>query len=549
MDRYGEIIPAEGNSWNSVTVMRPDTDILYYDLSNLLVTITPESDGRDGRYQAFAWKGAFKFLEFTGGDLTKIVYDEKDKILTLDKGTHVYHLGRGGERDALVDPYTGMAYVVKDFDGTNGSWDQIRGRAGTGKNKKQVLVWPVNLRRDEYGNIIARDKITTCRMALSGDGEQAYLTGSWKSAQGEESHRESSLCQNETGQNLNDEVLLDDNNGKFEKSMNPVYDQHGLVTYYQQSKDTYDKATKLYDRNGDFVRSQNSDNLEAYNHAAYAVQEHTLLQTENEPLSHRQGEAYVMENTWITSEQYPNDPFASVMTEGSTDILERVAAGSYIMEELQAPKGFVKALPMGILVKETNELQQVIMTDEATKTEFSKTDGVDITASDTASSDTGGKSVVSGSGLRSDKAETGENSAFDCGYVTGAVLGLWKTESAHGAEAAQAVSGENQTASEYAQIDANVHQPAPAAVWTTTDQPHTIAHLPTGEYLWKEIQVPSGFVSHEPVTITVAERPEVQKYEIKDDHTRIECRRRNCCGRRGIYALPCEAGCKRPDLL
>ncbi len=522
VDRYGEIIPAEGNSWNSVTVMRPDTDILYYDLSNLSVTITPESDGRDGRYQAFAWNGAFKFLEFTGGDLTKIVYDEKDKILTLDKGTHVYHLGRGGERDALVDPYTGMAYVVKDFDGTNGSWDQIRGRAGTGKNKKQVLVWPVNLRRDEYGNIIARDKITTCRMALSGDGEQAYLTGSWKSAQEEESHRESSLYQNETGQNLNDEVLLDDNNGKFEKSMNPVYDQHGLVTYYQQSKDIYDKATKLYDRNGDFVRSQNSDNLEAYNHAAYAVQEHTLLQTENEPLSHRQGEAYVMENTWITSEQYPNDPFASVMTEGSTDILERVAAGSYIMEELQAPKGFVKALPMGILVKETNEIQQVTMTDEATKTEFSKTDGVDITASDTASSDTGGKSVVSGSGLRSDKAETGENSAFDCGYVTGAVLGLWKTESAHGAEAAQAVSGENQTASEYAQIDADVHQPAPAAVWTTTDQPHTIAHLPTGEYLWKEIQVPSGFVSHEPVTITVAERPEVQKYEIKDDHTRIE---------------------------
>ena len=76
------------------------------------------------------------------------------------------------------------------------------------------------------------------------------------------------------------------------------------------------------------------------------------------------------------------------MTEGSTDILERVAAGSYIMEELQAPKGFVKALPMGILVKETNEIQRVTMTDEATKTEFSKTDGVDITASDTATSDT-----------------------------------------------------------------------------------------------------------------------------------------------------------------
>ena len=84
VDRYGEIIQADGNVWDSVTVMRPDTDILYYDLSDLSVQITPQTDGKDGRYQAFAWKGASKFLEFEGGDLTKITYDEKDKILTLD---------------------------------------------------------------------------------------------------------------------------------------------------------------------------------------------------------------------------------------------------------------------------------------------------------------------------------------------------------------------------------------------------------------------------------------------------------------------------------
>ena len=54
---------------------------------------------------------------------------------------------------------------------------------------------------------------------------------------------------------------------------------------------------------------------------------------ENQALLHRNGEAYVMENTWTTSEQYPNDPFTSVVKEGSADILERVAAGTYIMEE------------------------------------------------------------------------------------------------------------------------------------------------------------------------------------------------------------------------
>lgn len=481
-DRYGEIIQVEGNSWNSLTVMRPDTDILYYDLSDLTITITPETDGRDGRYQAFAWKGASKFLEFAGGDLTKISYDEKDKVLTLDEGTHVYHLGRDGARDALVDSYTGMAYVVKDFDGSNGSWDQIRGKDGTGAGKKQVLVWPVNLRKDAYGNIIARDKITTFRAALAGDGDHTYLTGSWKSEHGEESHRESTLHQNSWGQNRNEEILLDDNNGQFKKSMNPVYDRHGLVMYYPQSEETYDKAAEFYDRNGDFVRSQFSDNLEAYNHAAYGVQEHAQLFDENQTLLHRQGEAYVMENTWITSEKYPNDPFAADMTTGSADVLERVAAGCYIMEELQAPEGFVKALPVGIQVEEKSENQTVTMVDQPTKTEFSKNDG------------------------------TETNSAFDCGYVEGAVLGLWKTGDA----------GSDTAENDNAKLAVAEGKSAPVTVWTTTSQPHSVTQLPTGRYFWKELEVPSGFVSHDPIAVTVAERPELQKYEMKEDHTRVE---------------------------
>lgn len=84
------------------------------------------------------------------------------------------------------------------------------------------------------------------------------------------------------------------------------------------------------------------------------------------------------------------------MTEGQGDILERVPAGCYIMEELKAPEGFIKALPMGITVEEKAEIQTVTMMDEPTRAEFSKTDG--------------------------------KNSAFDCGYVKGATLGLWKTE-------------------------------------------------------------------------------------------------------------------------
>lgn len=43
-----------------------------------------------------------------------------------------------------------------------------------------------------------------------------------------------------------------------------------------------------------------------------------------------------------------------------------------------------------------------------------------------------------------------------------------------------------------------------------------------GTYIWKEIQVPSGFVSHDPVLVSVKECSEIQQYEMKEDHTKIE---------------------------
>ena len=78
-------------------------------------------------------------------------------MFQVAKGTHIYHLDQDGLRDSLVDPVTGMAYLVKDFDGTNGSFDQLAGISGTGKGKKKILVWPVNVAKDAYGHVIARD--------------------------------------------------------------------------------------------------------------------------------------------------------------------------------------------------------------------------------------------------------------------------------------------------------------------------------------------------------------------------------------------------------
>ena len=197
----------------------------------------------------------------------------------------------------MVDPYTGMAYVLEPKTDEDGNHVADR-----------VLVWPVNIAKDDAGNVISRDKITTSRIATVGENEDGYheneviepenpsgnqvgeadkpsfehtesgyITGTWKSDGGEESHKEETVKQNKQGQNMNKEVLNSINNGTFLKYMNPVYDEHGLVLYYQRSDETYDKGTELYDRNGDFVRYKNSDQLEEYNNAAYVLDEHDVL--------------------------------------------------------------------------------------------------------------------------------------------------------------------------------------------------------------------------------------------------------------------------------
>lgn len=41
---------------------------------------------------------------------------------------------------------------------------------------------------------------------------------------------------------MNGSVLVDDNNGDFLNELNPVYDDHGLVLYYQRSSETYKRV-------------------------------------------------------------------------------------------------------------------------------------------------------------------------------------------------------------------------------------------------------------------------------------------------------------------
>lgn len=572
VDRHGDPIMVTGNVWSAATIQRPDTDILYYDLDSLAVTMTENVDGRetlygydrnfnkvplsqieadkaninktDSEHSIFAFKGGTPYLEFVGGDFTKIKYSPSGKTLEVGEGTQTYHLDRDGNRDSLVDPYTGMAYVREPLPG----------------RKEKTLVWAVNIRKDGHGNTIARDKITTSRIATVGENvdgyaedvtidvtdnsgigipaeerpsyrhtESGYITGTWRSDAGEESHRESTVNQNTNGQNMNEEALTDDNNGSFEKSLNPAYDRHGLPEYYQRSNETYDKGTDLYDRNGDFVRQQDSDNLEEYNNAAYRINDHEELYDGDETaegqarkrLYHRLGEGYILENVWTTSDKTPNDPFDDVMTDGQPDVLKRLPAGTYIMEELKAPEGYLKGMPTGISVLETAAMQHTSMVDKTTKEVIDKVDGTDSYIKDVLDMNhrdsTGNPKTIG----------TAEEAfgAYSHKPVVGAEVTLYPARKVYTAEVPKGyyLVKDGTEPVRYRPTSSTASQPEKiTARWTTGGTPVYIEGIPEGYYILEETNTPAGYATSAPVEVEITNTPEVQAITMYDDHTKVE---------------------------
>ena len=596
IDENGTPVTEKGYVWTEGTVDRPDTDILYYDLDSLSLTWTENVSGRkilygwnrnhqkisvaqlmadqenhgksDRELSLYAFRGGQPYLEFAGGDLEKLSYDQTNKILKGDfaeltfnhrsqewamgEGTVVYHLGHDGERDAMVDPYTGMAYVLEP------KLDEAVGRIGD-----RVLVWPVEVAKDENGNVIARDKITTSRIATVGENadgyleeaviepnnqtdqvitdagkpsyshrESGYINGTWEPDEAEKSHKEATVNTNKQGQNMNEEILEDINNGDFLSYMSPVYDAHGLVLYYQRSASTYDKGTELYDRNGDFVRYKDSDNLEEYNRAAYALDAHGDLydgvqdkehQTQDR-LYHRRGESYILENTWMTSDKTPNDPFTDTETAGQPDLLKRLPAGTYILEELEVPEGegYTKSFPAGVTVDEDAGVKTVQVTDDTTKEYLEKIDGsgetdgtvdlLDMSAKDKK----GGYTVVGQS----------ENRAayYSNAQLSGAELALYPARYIFDAAAPEGYRLEKTSDTPYRLETTNSRTGAPEyeeMTWTTGPLPLYVEGLPEGYYILEEVSVPEGFVKAEPMNIVVENTEELQEYQLFNDHTKV----------------------------
>ena len=503
------------DTWEIKTVKRRDTPVLFYDLGNLDV-IKKGKDGtfygydREGRQQKitfdtesiYALKNGQPVFEISGGDFTKLVYDRKSKVFTAtDPETTLFHLNGSLCRDAEVDAYTGLAYVKKTEIGSNGREQQV------------FYVWPVVKETDTAGNLTGRRKILTGRPAEIMEGsENAYITGTW-----------------------NTETRV------FEKWMEPVLDEFGLVKYYPESGALYKKGEPVYDRDGDYVTYRYEDLLEMENRAAYHLNEREHLlqvgqpedETDDMPLKHRKGESYLIPNVWISGEKTIQDGRMDENTDGQVDLLRRVIPGSYILEELEAPAGYVRTFPSAVEVQEIKEIQSVILSDEKTKVEISKSMERKITV----------RNIENRADREENERGTEIRGVYSQNFVKGAKLALFKAKRVNTADYEKyprgyyLVKAEETPAVWNSEDPVDNHKVSVTAMWITDGKPKYFEGIPAGDYILEEMEAPTGYLPAA-MEITVEETGELQSFILKDDHTKLEILKyeRNALGRKNRYS-------------
>ena len=640
--------------WIAKTIQREDTPILYYSLSDLHITTNDryntnatenaneidqvfgnERPDKDRRLYGFDREGnvvditqreeydfsIFAFedgdtepvFELVGGDFSEIAYDGIAKTITVGEGTIIYHLDEDGNRDAMVDPQTGIAYIEEEIvPPENASSDIHHNNGGT-----KIYVWPVNIYYDGSGSKTF-EKIKTNRIAtINADTADEYTIGTY-----------------------------DPETGKFIKSVNPTLDEHGMPIYYQKSDETYVKGYDKYDRDGDYLGYSYTDSLDNENLNAYEVKDHDNLYNGDEDnpfdqsthyqysesqdvvitvdvdgnyivngaetipipqrdgytfagwliepnalnegsqanarwvrtgsissaeqeqwystrgatgttktitvtfnannglfidgsgdihssdnkLYRRQGDAYLIENTWITGEEAPNDPFYGVVvntinetdntandvystteTGGMADMLKRVAAGNYIMEEVESPDGYVKGLPVGITVNESTEVQTAEMIDTTIKIQIVKID-----ATDDYTYNIYENGVLSQTPAGENITYTEPSGSFRYENVKGATLSLKAVDDNTKEIFSNWVQATNHPDITKQQED---------GYWYITfqsDKPIYFEGIPKGRYVLSEIVTPDGYVKADDQIIEINETTELVTYFMNDDHTKVE---------------------------
>ena len=216
------------------------------------------------------------------------------------------------------------------------------------------------------------------------------------------------------------------------------------------------------------------------------------------PIYYKSGDVVTKDESWITDDS--TDPYGTPETAGAVHTITRLPFGAYILQEETVPydQGYIQARHMGLVLKDTDEVQKYFMQNEFTKTAFAK---IDVRT----------QKEIQGAAMTLYRAQLdGEGNTLkeeDGTYKKGDAYTTW-------------ISGCEYDDNGNLKVDEH-GQPIP------TTQPHWIDHIPAGPYVLEETVCPyeQGYVQSVSVNIDVEETGDVQSFGMEDDFTAIDIRK------------------------
>lgn len=230
--------------------------------------------------------------------------------------------------------------------------------------------------------------------------------------------------------------------------------------------------------------------------AATIYENKTTVDDENGlPIYYTGGNVIPKEESWITDSS--TDSYGKPETSGGVHAITRLPVGAYILQEETVPydRGYIQAKYLGLVLKDTEEVQKYFLQNEFTKTEIAK---VDVRT----------QKEIEGATLTLYKAKLdgkGLPLADDKGaYLKGDVYTSW-------------ISGYQYDDNGNLKLDAD-------GTAIPTAKPHWIDHIPVGYYVLEETKVPfeKGYVSSPAVNVEVKETGDVQSFTMEDDFTSLD---------------------------
>ena len=233
------------------------------------------------------------------------------------------------------------------------------------------------------------------------------------------------------------------------------------------------------------------------------------------------------------------------ITDGEIHVIEKLAPGKYTLIEETAPAGYVLAEEVEFEVKETGEIQKVVMYDDVTKLSISKQDNV------TKTNLAGAKLELRDSaGNVAAKWTTTEEDYVITGLPIGEYT-LVEVEAPVGYKLAEDIAVEIKDTADVQKYvmydekepytikiskqDITTKKELPGATlelkdstgkvvdkWVSTNIPHEIKALLPGTYTLTETVVPTGYVKAESITFVLKEdMTSKTNYIMYDDYTKV----------------------------